>query len=136
MGMNDHRLWPHMMRKFKASLHPLFFKHFEALHVVHPSWGVRILRLLLWPVAEDDFWDYFYAHERIEFLETYVDMKKFKLPSDIQEYDKWLDKQAAEMNEKAKSSMGTGFGGMGAGMTSPEEEKKHKEQMDELQRLL
>merc|ERR1712039_816343 len=134
MGMNDHRLWPHMMRKFKASLHPLFFKHFEALDVVHPSWGVRILRLLLWPVAEDAFWDCFHAHERIEFLETFVNMKTFQLPSDICEYDKWLDKQAAELNEKAKNNMG-GFGSTGGGGgLSSEDEKKQKEQLDELKR--
>merc|ERR1712217_940138 len=107
--MNDHRMWPQTVRKFKASLHPYFLKQFEAMHVVHPSWGVRVLRLLLWPVAEEAFWDHFHAHERIEFLESFVDMKKFQLPSDIYEYDKWLDKQAAELSENAKSNMG-GFG--------------------------
>lgn len=40
----------------------------EAVHVVHPSWTVRFFRLVLWPLASDEFWDYFHSHERIELL--------------------------------------------------------------------
>ena len=45
--------------------------------MVHPSWTqllealrrllvlrTRFLRLILWPLASEEFWDYFHSHER------------------------------------------------------------------------
>jgi len=107
----DTRMWPLSMTEFRDSLHPKYAKNFEALHVLHPSWSTRIIRLLLWPIAPDNFWDAFHSHERIEFLESHIDLRKFRLPSDIYEHDKWLDKQALELNEQAKAR---GLGGFGA----------------------
>eukprot|EP00425_Heterocapsa_triquetra_P023501 CAMPEP_0195118602 /NCGR_PEP_ID=MMETSP0448-20130528/117438_1 /TAXON_ID=66468 /ORGANISM="Heterocapsa triquestra, Strain CCMP 448" /LENGTH=163 /DNA_ID=CAMNT_0040155877 /DNA_START=92 /DNA_END=583 /DNA_ORIENTATION=- len=129
---SDHRMFSTTLRTFWKSLHQRYLRNLEALHVVHPSWAVRLLRLTLWPVAPDDFWDRWFAHERIEFLDSHMDMKKFKLPSDIYEYDKFLDKQAEKINEDAKTKFGGGFGSAAA----EEERKKQAEQIDELQRLL
>lgn len=129
----DTRMWVPTMTQFRESLHPKYAKNFEALHVLHPSWSTRILWLLLWPIAPDNFWNSFHSHERIEFLDPYVDLRQFRLPSDIYEHDKYLDKQALEMNEQAKAR---GLGGFGATAMSEEEKKKQKEQMDQLQHLM
>lgn len=131
----DHRIWLPTINKFQNSLHPNYAKNLEAVHVVHPSWGVRVLRLVLWPIAPDDFWDRFHAHERVEFLETFVSLQKFTLPKDVYDYDKWLDKQALEMSEQAKDRMFGGMGG-GSGAMSEEEQRKHQQQMEEFKRLL
>lgn len=137
--LNNHRMWPWTMLNFAEYLHPKYGQLLEALHVVHPSWGCRILRLVLWPIADDELWDYFYAHERVEFLDTHMDMRKFRLPKDIYEYDKWLDQQAQEINEQAKKQFGGGsmFGASPGGFQLSEEDKRnHQMQMEELKRLL
>jgi len=129
----DTRTWAPTLMQFRDSLHTKYAKNFEALHVLHPAWSTRILRLVLWPIAPDDFWDSFHAHERIEFLDPFVDMRHFRLPSDIVEYDKWLDKQALEMSEQAKAR---GMGGFGATAMSEEDKKKHEEQMEQFKRAM
>eukprot|EP00421_Protoceratium_reticulatum_P067802 CAMPEP_0168425388 /NCGR_PEP_ID=MMETSP0228-20121227/35299_1 /TAXON_ID=133427 /ORGANISM="Protoceratium reticulatum, Strain CCCM 535 (=CCMP 1889)" /LENGTH=263 /DNA_ID=CAMNT_0008439381 /DNA_START=61 /DNA_END=852 /DNA_ORIENTATION=+ len=129
----DHRMWSAQTTRFRNSLHPKYAKNFEALHVVHPSWTVRVLRLLLWPVAPDEFWDRFHCHERVEFLEPFIDMRKFRLPKDVYEHDKWLDKQALEMNEQAKNR---GLGGMGGSMMSEDEKKKQQDQMEAVRKMM
>eukprot|EP00415_Alexandrium_ostenfeldii_P004132 UN4132 len=129
----DTRMWVPTMQQFRNSLHPKYAKNFEALHVLHPSWSTRILRLLLWPIAPDDFWDKFHAHERIEFLEPHVDLRKFRLPSDIYEHDKWLDKQAIEMSEQAKAR---GLGGFGASAMNQEEKEKQQDTMEQFKRMM
>ncbi|OLP88390.1 Lysosomal aspartic protease [Symbiodinium microadriaticum] len=110
----------------------------EAIHVVHPSWTTRILRLVLWPLASEEFWDYFHSHERIEFLDVALDMRKFRLPKDIMEYDKWLDQQAAELHKqqamKQGAMMSGSFGSMASGMD--EERKKMDQQMEDMKRIL
>jgi len=138
--LNDHRLGLMDLRRLKASLHPRYLAMLEGLHIVHPSWLVRALRLLLWPIAEDELWDRWHAHERVEFLDSHVDMKKFRLPKDIYEYDKWLDKQAQEATEQANKRFGSGgasggLGGFGGGAMEAEGNKA-KEQMDQFKRLL
>jgi len=130
--LSDHRLGTLALRRLKASLHPGYLRRLEAVHVVHPSWAVRILRILLWPIAEDEFWDRFHSHERIEFMDSHIDMQKFRLPKDIYEYDKWLDKQAQETNQEAAKR----FGGGTTGMMGGEEDGKFKEQMDAMKGLL
>lgn len=133
--LNNHRFWPWGVRWLLEGVHPNYYKHVEGLHILHPSWGVRFLRLALWPIAEDAFWDRFHAHERIEFLETAIDMKVFRLPKDLYAYDENLDKQAKEMQAEAAKKFGTGgFGGPGMG--APEQDPKMQEQMDSYQKLL
>ncbi|CAK9089545.1 unnamed protein product [Durusdinium trenchii] len=97
---SDHRVGPWMAWRFSESLPESYAKNLEAVHVVHPSWTVRFLRLILWPLASEDFWDYFHSHERIEFLDVALDLRKFRLPKDIVEYDQWLDKQAEELHKQ------------------------------------
>eukprot|EP00931_Biecheleriopsis_adriatica_P000484 TRINITY_DN100517_c0_g1_i1.p1 TRINITY_DN100517_c0_g1~~TRINITY_DN100517_c0_g1_i1.p1 ORF type:complete len:283 (-),score=70.03 TRINITY_DN100517_c0_g1_i1:65-913(-) len=137
---NDHRVWPWSAWRLSESLHARYSKNLEAIHVVHPSWTVRVLRLLLWPLASEEFWDYFYAHERIEFLDMALDMKKFRLPKDICEYDKWLDQQAQELHKQQAAKyggpMGSGFGGMMGAGAPDEERQKLEAQMEEMKRLL
>lgn len=133
--LSDHRAWPWTLRSFRDSLDPRYSQLLDVVHVVHPSWGVRFLRLVLWPIAEDELWDYFCSHERIEFLDTHIDVRKFKLPKDLYEYDKWLDKQAQESSEQAKKNLGGGFGSWGGGMAETEK-RAHDEQMEQLKRLL
>jgi len=135
----DHRLFFPTMSRVRSSLHPKFAKNFEALHVVHPSWGVRLLRLTLWPIAPDEFWDAFHAHERVEFLDTSIvtESRDFRLlPRDVYEHDKWLDQQSKELNEQAKQR--GGFGGMGglSGAGGHQESEEEKKAMEELRRLL
>ena len=36
----------------------------------------------------------------IEFLDVALDMRRFRLPKDIVEYDQWLDKQAEELHKQ------------------------------------
>jgi len=142
--LSDHRVWPWEAYRFSESLHERYSEHLEAIHVIHPSWTTRFLRLALWPLASEEFWDYFYSHERIEFLDTYVDFKKFRLPKDIHDYDKWLDQQASELNKQQAARTGgafgggmMGYGGMGgmAGQTDAERQKLET-QMEEMKRLL
>mmetsp|Transcript_104477 Transcript_104477/g.294447 ORF Transcript_104477/g.294447 Transcript_104477/m.294447 type:complete len:255 (+) Transcript_104477:58-822(+) len=97
--MNEHRLWPWSFWRFRTLLDEAYAEHFEAIHVVHPSWTVRIAALLVWPIADEMFWNYFDQHERIEFLYSYVD-KGFKLPDDLHRYDRYLDEKAREAMEK------------------------------------
>lgn len=133
---SDHRVGPWMAWRFSESLPESYAKNLEAVHVVHPSWTVRFLRLILWPLASEDFWDYFHSHERIEFLDVALDLRKFRLPKDIVEYDQWLDKQAEELHKQQamKHSHGAfmGFGNAGA----EEERKKLEEQIEEMKRVL
>jgi len=89
--LNDHRIWPWSAWRFRGCLHQRFFDNCEAVHVVHPSWGIHVLRLLLWPVARDEYWDLFHAHERVEFLDSYLDVGGLELPEDVLEYDRFLD---------------------------------------------
>lgn len=140
--LSDHRVWPWQAWRFSESLHERYGNNLEALHVIHPSWTIRILRLILWPLASEEFWDFFYAHERIEFLDTHIDFGKFRLPKDVYEYDKFLDQQAAELSKSNAMRHGGSFGGMGMGMgmdsNSQTEEDKNKFdfQMDEMKRLV
>eukprot|EP00930_Biecheleria_cincta_P064926 TRINITY_DN5061_c0_g1_i1.p1 TRINITY_DN5061_c0_g1~~TRINITY_DN5061_c0_g1_i1.p1 ORF type:complete len:300 (+),score=58.07 TRINITY_DN5061_c0_g1_i1:38-901(+) len=140
--LSDHRVWPWQAWRFSELLHARYADNLEAVHVIHPSWTIRILRLFLWPLASDEFWDYFYAHERIEFLDTHIDFGKFRLPKDVYEYDKWLDQQAAELSKSNAMRHGGAFGGMGMGMgmdstsQTDEEKKKFDIQMEEMKRLL
>lgn len=36
----------------------------------------------------------------VRFLDVALDMRKFRLPKDIVEYDQWLDKQAEELHKQ------------------------------------
>merc|ERR1711933_539708 len=103
---SDHRIWPWSAYRFKSLLPDIYAEQLEAVHVVHPSWTIRFLRLALWPIARDEFWDYFYAHERIEFLDSVLDLRKLELPPDLYQYDRYLDKQAQEASEQAARQMG------------------------------
>ena len=134
---SDHRVGPWFAWRFSESLHESYGKNLEAIHVVHPSWSVRFLRLFLWPLANDDFWDYFHSHERIEFLDVALDMRKFRLPKDIVEYDQWLDKQAEELHKQQamKHGQGSFLGAFGSNGVD-EEKKRLEEQMEEMKRVL
>lgn len=139
--LSDHRAAPWTLWRLRSSLHDRYSSQLEAVHVVHPSWSVRILRLVLWPLASDDFWDYFHCHERIEFLDYFVDLKKFRLPKDIYEYDKFLDKQAQDLHEQSKKSLrgyGGGLGGFSSSVDASEDVDRQQAdaQMEELRRLL
>lgn len=135
--LNNHRLWPNDWRWLRGALDERYEANLEAIHVVHPSWGTRILRMFLWPIAEESYWDCFQAHERIEFLDSHIDTKKFKLPKDIYEYDKWLDTQAKEMSEKANKQFGSGsFGSSNMMGGSSINEDKMNEQMEHFKKLL
>lgn len=131
--LNDHRVWPIPALRFKRSLPKRYANNLEAIHVVHPSWSVRILRLCLWPIASEEFWDQFQSHERIEFVEPYVDrMKKLGLPDDLYEYDRFLDKQAEEMSKQAAQQMGGRWSSPGM----EAESKQYNNQMKEIEKLL
>jgi len=132
--LNDHRVWPLSALIFKNCLPQRYADNLDAIHVVHPSMTVRFMRLALWPVASEEFWDQFHSHERIEFLAPHVNqMKKLLLPDDLYKYDKWLDKQAEEMSRKANQQMGSG---RWSSASWEAEQKQHQEQMKELQRLM
>lgn len=137
---SSHRVWPLTAMAFKRHLHERYSSCLDAVHVVHPSWTVRFLRLALWPFASYEFWDQFECHERVEFLETFMSLNKLELPGDVYAYDKFLDKQADEMSaESAKHMNGRfGMGLFGSGMDagSDPQSVKYKEQMDDMQRLL
>jgi hypothetical protein len=134
---SNHRVWPLSAHFFRKLLPLKYDRGLEVLHVVHPSWTVRLLRLALWPFASDEFWDQFESHERIEFLDSHLSLKKLALPSDIIEYDQWLDKQAAEASKNAAKQMNGGFGTMfGGGPQNDFETKQHREQMEELRKVM
>eukprot|EP00933_Yihiella_yeosuensis_P055288 TRINITY_DN54010_c0_g1_i1.p1 TRINITY_DN54010_c0_g1~~TRINITY_DN54010_c0_g1_i1.p1 ORF type:complete len:296 (+),score=54.49 TRINITY_DN54010_c0_g1_i1:36-923(+) len=139
--MNDHQMWPWTMVHFMESLHGKYSRNLEAVHVVHPSWTFRILSLALWGLASDDFWDYYHSHERVEFLDTFIDMKTVKLPKDIHDYDKWLDQEASELNKKQAAKYG-GTSLFSEGLPTPnmggtEEARSENEmKLEELKRLL
>lgn len=42
------------------------------------------------------------------FLDVALDMRKFRLPKDIVEYDQWLDKQAEELHKQQALKHGQG----------------------------
>jgi len=142
--LSDHRVWPYTATVFKSQLHERYVRCLDAVHVVHPSWTVRLLRLALWPVASDEFWEQFQCHERVEFLEPFVSLKKLELPKEIYEHDKFLDTQADEMSKDAATQMNGRFGGssMLGGMNkkvseaNERESQKYKAQMDNIQELL
>jgi len=106
--LSDHRIWSFSALWFQRSLHAAFSSNLDAVHVVHPSWGVRWLRLALWPLVAEEMWDHFYSHERIEFLESYVNLDKLNLPGDLYEYDKFLDEYAKLQCEEAQVHLGRG----------------------------
>lgn len=137
---SDHRVGPFAALSFRAHLQEQYRKNLDAVHVVHPSWTIRIIRLVLWPIAEDEFWNQFESHERIEFMDSHTNLKKLALPRDIYDYDKFLDTQADEMTQQAAKQMqGGGRFTPGAGMmpnADDPESKKCREQMENLQKLL
>lgn len=108
---NTQRMWTWSMISLKRQLHPRYVQNLKSLHVVHPSWSLRMLGLVLWPVAEDELWDWFVQHERVEFLHNIVDLKNFALPGDIYKYDKFLDEEARSQKPPTHSGFG-GSGGM------------------------
>lgn len=137
-----HRVWPFSALTLKNHhLHEKYGRFLDAVHVVHPSWTVRLLRLALWPIASDEFWDIFQCHERVEFLDTYMSLKKLALPDDIAVFDKWLDTQAEEITKNAAKQMDGRWGSQWVkndgfeAMTSPDSEK-FKEQMENIQGLM
>jgi hypothetical protein len=142
MQFSDHRIWPFSALVFKKHLHPKYARCLDAVHVVHPSWTVRILRLVLWPFASDEFWDQFQSHERVEFLEPIVSLKALQLPKDIYKYDEYLDKKAEEMSKEAAKQMGQHSGGLGSSLIkgsdqdTQAESKKYKQQMQDIKKLL
>lgn len=89
--LNDHRISMGQYWSFKRKLHEHFGKNLEAIHVVHPSWTMRLLCLSWIPLANDDFWNKFFVHERVEFLDDFVDLKALSLPSYVQDHDRGLD---------------------------------------------
>lgn len=138
---SDQRVWPWGSLAFKRHLHPKYSRYLDSVHVVHPSWTVRVLRLCLWPFASDEFWDLFQCHERVEFLEPDISLRKLALPKDIYDYDKFLDTQADEMSKNAAKQM-NGRGGFGGSMFSgldkqnENDSEKFKEQMENVQKLM
>jgi hypothetical protein len=97
--LNDHRVSSWSAWSFKRSLHQRYSENLRTFHVVHPSWSIRLLRLFLWPISSEEFWDHFVSHERIEFLDTFVDVESLGLPRDICEYDTFLDAEAKHTME-------------------------------------
>jgi len=98
---SDHRVWSWTAWRFQHILHKQYGANLEAVHVVHPSWTVRFLRLCLWPVASEEFWDYFHSHERIEFLDNHVDMRALDLPEDFYTFEEFLEYQANQASDPA-----------------------------------
>jgi len=136
---SDHRVGPLSALSFRAHLQERYRKNLDAVHVVHPSWTIRVIRLALWPLADDEFWNVFESHERIEFLDSHTNLKKLALPRDIYEYDQFLDKEAEQMTQQAAKQMQGGRWTPGSNMMpNPDdaESKKCQEQMDHLQKLL
>jgi len=97
--------------QFRRSLHDKYFSNLEAIHVVHPSWSLRCIQLFTWLLSRSEAWECFYNHERIEFLDAHMDLKKLGLPTDVYEYDQVLDKEADLMSEQAALQMGSYVGG-------------------------
>eukprot|EP00929_Paragymnodinium_shiwhaense_P071143 TRINITY_DN36147_c0_g1_i1.p1 TRINITY_DN36147_c0_g1~~TRINITY_DN36147_c0_g1_i1.p1 ORF type:complete len:292 (+),score=51.45 TRINITY_DN36147_c0_g1_i1:83-877(+) len=131
---SDHRLWPWQAWRFKQSLPDAYRDGLEAVYVVHPSWTVRGLRLALWPFASEEFWDYFECEERLEFLESRIDLKAVKLPQDLYEYDKILDEQADSLSKQAASQMGVTQGMFTE--ANDASSKQFKQQIEEMERIL
>jgi len=138
--LSSHRVWPLTAMAFKRHLHERYSSCLDAVHVVHPSWIVRLLRLALWPVASYEFWDKFECHERVEFLDSFMSLSKLELPDDIYAHDKFLDKQADEMSAETAKHMNGRFGmgmyGSGTEAARDPENMKYKEQMESIERLL
>merc|ERR1712232_1077421 len=97
----DHRLSFWAARKVRRSLPDQYSGNLAGVHVVHPSWSYRVMELALWPFVDESFWDSFYCHERVEFLEQHMRVKELDLPADVIEYDQYLDKEAQYMSEQA-----------------------------------
>lgn len=93
--MSDHQISTWSAWSLKRSLHEKYGENLQVFHVVHPSWTVRLLRLALWPIVSEDFWDHFDSHERIEFLDGVISLNE--LPKRIFEYDTFLDQDHTRM---------------------------------------
>lgn len=100
--LSEQRVWPLSAMQLKASLHEMYTKNLEVMHVVHPSWTLRFLELALLPFAENAFWEKFQVHERLEFLEDYVDLKALELPREFYEFDRYLDREAELLQRQAE----------------------------------
>lgn len=103
---NDHRMWSVSLWRFRRSMHAKYFENVHEVHVVHPSWAARVYALLLWPWAEESFWDRFISHERVEFLSSHLNVEKLMLPRDVADYDEYLDKESHAMSEQAALLVG------------------------------
>merc|ERR1711865_899117 len=139
LQFSGHRVWPFSALTLKNHhLHEKYGRFLDAVHVVHPSWSVRLLRLALWPFAGDEFWDQFQCHERVEFLDSSVNLKKLALPADVIAYDKFLDVEAEEMSKNAHKTMSKHWGGYNPMMQedSQSSSQQYKEQMDDIQNVL
>mmetsp|Transcript_42182 Transcript_42182/g.98961 ORF Transcript_42182/g.98961 Transcript_42182/m.98961 type:complete len:257 (+) Transcript_42182:111-881(+) len=64
----------------------------EAVHLLHPGWGMHLFQLVLWPVCAEDFWEHIYFHDRIQFMRQHIDLNELDLPQEIFDYDEWLDR--------------------------------------------
>lgn len=134
---STHRIGPLAAWNFKRSLPERYALNLEAVHVVHPSWGIRFMRLFLWPFAQEVFWDVFQSHERIEFLDTSIkSVKNLELSRHLYEYDRFLDKQAEEMAREANKQMGHQFAQSEEGDPNDADTKTYQDQIAEIQRLI
>lgn len=94
---NSLGMWPLSAWKLKNSLHGMYAKNADAVHIVHPSLTSRFVELglcvssspLLEKIAEK-----LYCHERVAFLARYFDLQALALPREAYEYDEVLDRQA------------------------------------------
>jgi len=102
-------------RTYKMVPHE-YHKNMRSLAIVHPGLGVRLTLLLLSYMLKASFWEKLVYADRIEFLDEVVEPKALELPNELYEYDRFLDREAAQMAEQHLSGAGMGGGMIGGGM--------------------
>lgn len=111
--LNDLGMWPHSAWKLKNSLHGMYAKNVDAVHVVHPSWTTRVVELALCASSTpslERIGEKLYCHERLRFLEKYFSLKALGLPSDMYDHDDLLDIKAEMARRQAEIALEHGFG--------------------------
>ena len=93
-----------------------YHRNMRSLAVVHPTLKVRFSLFLLSYMLARSFWDKLYYADRVEFLDDLMDVDSLELPSEVFEYDRFLDQ---EMEFRAKQASEMTVGNMSTGAVLP-----------------
>ena len=100
-------------RRIYKMVPPEFHHNMRSLAIVHPTLTVRFTLFCLSYLLQRSFWDKLYYADRVEFLDELMDVDALELPSEVLEFDRFLDH---DMELRARQIQEAGVGSLGGSM--------------------